>query len=55
VCLIAPLICYVIDLNSVSFLGGYHFGNELLILNGLLTFSGLALISRRVQVMPELV
>jgi Na+/proline symporter len=55
VCLIAPMICYLIDLNSVEFLGGYHFGNELLILNGTLTFTGLALISRNGEVMPELV
>jgi hypothetical protein len=28
-------------------IGGYRFGNELLILNGLLTFIGLWLISKR--------
>ncbi len=46
VCLLAPLVCYLIDTNSAEFLGGYKFGNELLILNGTLTFAGLALISQ---------
>jgi Na+/proline symporter len=47
VCLIAPLICYLIDMNSTAYLGGYHFGNELLILNGTLTFVGLSLIRKQ--------
>ncbi len=47
VCLAAPIICYVIDLNSKEWMGGYQFGNELLILNGLLTFKGLWFISRK--------
>jgi len=45
VCLSAPLICYVVEANSKTWLGGYQFGNELLILNGLLTFMGLWIIS----------
>jgi len=32
---------------SGTFLGGYKFGNELLILNGLLTFIGLLAISKK--------
>jgi Na+/proline symporter len=47
ICLSAPLICYLIDLNSKAWFAGYQFGNELLILNGVLTFSGLYLISIR--------
>ena len=43
VCLIAPLICYFLDLYSKELFNGYLFGNELLILNGLLTFVGLIL------------
>lgn len=45
VCLAAPLLTYVIAQNSAQWLGGYVFGNELLLLNGGLTFLGLFLIS----------
>jgi len=47
VCLLSPLLCYYIDSNSSNMLGGYLFGNELLIVNGLLTFTGLLLISKQ--------
>jgi Na+/proline symporter len=49
ICLLAPLICYVLDLNSKEWFCGYQFGNELLILNGLLTFIGLYAINTRKQ------
>jgi hypothetical protein len=45
VCLIAPIICYILNLFSKDWLGGYAFGNELLLINGMLTFSGLWIIS----------
>ena len=47
VAVVAPLICLVLDLNSVSWFGGYHFSYEILPLNGLLTMAGLWLIRRR--------
>lgn len=47
VCVLVPFICYWLDKNSVSFLGGYKFGYELLILNGILTFIGLSIISKK--------
>ncbi|MES2628314.1 MAG: sodium:solute symporter [Bacteroidota bacterium] len=37
ICLLAPLVSYLIDINSVKWLGGYQFGNELLLLNGGIT------------------
>ena len=40
VCIAAPLICLVLDLNSQQWFG-YKFGYELLLLNGLITFGGL--------------
>jgi SSS family transporter len=46
ICVVVPALCYVIDANSKAWLGGYAFGLELLILNGLLTFGGLYLISQ---------
>ena len=42
----SPLICFVIDKVTLSCLG-YHFGYELLMLNGLLTFIGLYLAKRK--------
>ena len=41
VCLLAPIICYLLDENSVAWFGGYRFGNELLVVNALLTCGGL--------------
>ncbi len=47
VAIIPPILCFILNLNSVEWLGGYQFGNEMLILNGLLTFIGLFIISKR--------
>lgn len=47
VCCLAPVVCYVLNANSVTWFHGYQFGFELLILNGLLTFLGLWLIRRK--------
>ena len=47
VCLIAPILCYFLALNSVRWFDGYIFGYELLIVNGLFTFLGLFLISSK--------
>jgi SSS family solute:Na+ symporter len=37
----SPIICFILNYNSVEWLGGYKFGFELLILNGTLVFVGL--------------
>ena len=47
VALAGPVLCYVIDLNQESLFGSYRIGLELLILNGLLVFIGLLLISKK--------
>lgn len=47
VCIVAPIVCYVLNMNSDAWLGGYKFGFELLILNGFLTYAGLWAISKR--------
>ena len=47
VCIIPPVVCYFLYENSQVLLGGYKFGYELLILNGLLTFIGLYMIRLR--------
>lgn len=46
VCVIAPVLCYLIQLNAPALFGGYQIGIEMLILNGAMTFSGLYLISK---------
>ncbi|HEX6915027.1 MAG TPA: sodium:solute symporter [Chitinophagaceae bacterium] len=46
VCVVAPLLCLLIDTFQKQIFGAYEIGLELLIINGLLTFIGLFLISR---------
>ncbi len=46
ICVIAPVICYLLSMNSKVWFGGYEFGHEILILNGALTFLGLLLIRK---------
>ena len=38
ICIITPIFCYFLDMNSVQWLGGYKLGPELILLNGMLTF-----------------
>ena len=45
VAVLSPIICYFIERNSEKLLWGYKFGFELLILNGIITFIGLLIIS----------
>ncbi len=47
VCLAAPLLSFIININSVAWFGGYKFGFEILILNGALTFLGLMMIRKK--------
>lgn len=47
VCVLAPLLTYLIVQNSEAWFGGYKFGFELLILNGALTFIGLFLLRKK--------
>ena len=48
VCVASPFICYGIDMVAQT-LWDYHFGYELLMLNGLLTFLGLCLLIRSAE------
>ena len=45
ICLISPAACYFISTSSAKLFGGYVFDNELIIVNGLITFAGLLLTS----------
>jgi Na+/proline symporter len=48
ICLASPLLCYALDATN-QHLWNYHFGYELLMLNGLLTFLGLLLSSKELK------
>ena len=45
----APLLCLVLDMNSVRWFGGYHFSYELLLMNAVFTMLGLCLLIRKKQ------
>ena len=47
ICILSPILSYIINANSVVWLGGYQFGFEILIVNGLLTFVGLYVFSKK--------
>lgn len=54
ICLLSPVICYYINLHSTEWFNGYQLGFEVLVLNGLLTFTGLWLISRRQNISADI-
>ena len=45
IAVLSPIICFILSDNSVQWFNGYKFGFELLILNGIITFFGLLLLS----------
>ncbi len=45
ICILAPLLTYILNENSPTWFNGYQLGFERLIINGLLTFTGLALLA----------
>jgi len=48
--LMAPVLCFIVSRNAAHWFGGFQIGIELLLLNGLLTWIGLLLISKRSNV-----
>ena len=46
ICIASPLLCYALDIVAQK-LWGYRLGYELLMLNGVITFGGLYLLSRK--------
>lgn len=47
VCVASPIICYILSMNSVAWFDGYKFGNEMLLINGSITFLGLLLLKKK--------
>ncbi len=45
-CILSPILSYVLSSNSEKWFSGYKIGIEILIINGVLTFAGLFLISQ---------
>jgi Na+/proline symporter len=50
----SPLICFVIDKFQQQIFGSFEIGLELLIINGLITFIGLWLVSKPQPIEPEI-
>lgn len=53
ICIASPIITFVLNTYSEELLWGYKFSFELLIVNGLLTFLGMLLISRKADPSTE--
>jgi SSS family transporter len=53
VAVISPVLCFILSENSVQWMNGYKFGFELLILNGLLTFTGMMLLRKKADPVPS--
>ena len=47
ICVISPAVCYYLSIYSNKLLGGYVFDNELILVNGLITFIGLLIMSSK--------
>jgi hypothetical protein len=47
VCVLSPLLSYLISSNAPIWLNGYKIGIEVLLVNGLITFGGLWLVSKK--------
>ncbi|MEP6737282.1 MAG: sodium:solute symporter [Chryseolinea sp.] len=47
ICVLSPIFSYIISSNSEVWFGGYKIGLEILVVNGLITFAGLWIISKK--------
>ncbi|MFT4024516.1 MAG: sodium:solute symporter [Flavihumibacter sp.] len=47
ICLLSPVVCYLLSKSSAALFGGYQIGIELLVINGLFTYLGLLVISKK--------
>ena len=53
VCVLSPILCFFLDKYQKDIFGNYQIGLELLIINGLITFTGLYLISKPVIISSD--
>jgi hypothetical protein len=47
VCILSPVFCFFLDKYQEYIFGSFHIGLELLLINGIFTFTGLYLISSK--------
>jgi Na+/proline symporter len=47
ICILSPILCFFLDKYQEYVFGGFHIGLELLLINGIFTFTGLLAISRK--------
>ncbi len=47
ICIASPLLCLIVDKFQKQLFGSFEIGLELLIINGLITFLGLLMISKK--------
>ncbi|MBA2248646.1 MAG: sodium:solute symporter [Chitinophagaceae bacterium] len=52
ICILSPLFCFFLDKYSTNIFGGYVFAEELILVNGIITFLGLLLMSRNKNSLP---
>ena len=45
IAVLSPIVCYILKVNAPVWFNGYHFGFEMLLINGLLSFIGIWLAS----------
>ena len=53
ICLLSPVVCYILKQNDKDFLGGYVIGTELLIINAALAFVLLLLFSKKADAIGQ--
>ena len=49
IAVVAPVLTYLIEINSENIIPGYKVGFELLIINGLITFAGLFIVNKKIR------
>jgi len=49
ICLVSPLLSYILSSHSEAWFGGYKIGLEVLLINGLITFIGLWIVSKAAE------
>ncbi|QES87893.1 sodium:solute symporter [Rhizosphaericola mali] len=47
ICIVAPILCYLIDENQKKLFGGFEIGLELLVINAAITYVGLLIFSKK--------
>jgi Na+/proline symporter len=49
VCILSPIVTYLLDSNAANWFNGFQFGNTIIALNGILTMIGLWIISKKID------